>query len=120
MASLARQAVADEMGERYVLAARARGLTRAQVLWRHVLKNVLTVCLTVVSYDFLFVFTGYAIAVETVFDWPGVGRLAVQAALQHDLTLLTSAVIVTGFIIAVANIVVDVVHAMIDRRAVPN
>lgn len=116
LAGVTREAVAGEMQRRYVTAARAKGMRRNAILRQHVLKNVMNPCLTIAGYDFVFVFTGYAVGVETVFDWPGVGRLAVQATLQHDVTLLSAAVVVTGTLIALVNMALDVIQAAIDRR----
>lgn len=116
LARVAREAVKNEMSKPYVVAAEAKGLRATRLMMRHVIKNILVVVVTVVGYDFLFVFTGYAIGVETVFDWPGVGRLAVQATLNQDLTLISTIVIVTGVLIAVVNMLLDLLAATIDRR----
>jgi len=117
LARVTREAVLEEMSKRYVLAARARGLTMRQVLTRHVLKNTAIAVTTVLGYDFLFVFTGYAAVVEIVFDWPGVGRLAVEATLNQDVVLVSAIVVVSGLLIAVVNMLMDIGHAAIDRRA---
>jgi peptide/nickel transport system permease protein len=74
------------------------------------------VVLTVVGYEFIFVFTGYAIAVEVVFSWPGLGRSAVQAILHNDVVLVSAIVIVAGVVVSVVNTVLDIAHAAIDRR----
>jgi peptide/nickel transport system permease protein len=116
LARVAREAVKNEMAKAYVVAGRAKGLQTHTLMWSHVLKNISVVVITVLGYDFLFVFTGYAIGVETVFDWPGVGRLAVLAVLNQDLTLISAIVVVTGIIIALVNMLLDFLAAAIDRR----
>jgi peptide/nickel transport system permease protein len=116
LVNVVREAVAAEMSKRYVLAARAKGMTMPRVMTRHVLKNVIPVSLTMVGYDFAFIFTGNALGVETVFGWPGMGRLAVQATLQEDVILVSAVVIVTGLIIALVNMAIDIVVAAVDRR----
>lgn len=116
LAQVTREAVMEEMSKRYVLAARARGLTMRQVLTRHVLKNISIAVTSVMSYDFLIVFTGSATAVEIVFDWPGISRLAVQATLNQDVVLVSAIVVVSGLMIALVNMLTDILHAAIDRR----
>jgi peptide/nickel transport system permease protein len=116
LARVIRESVLDEMGKPYVVAARARGLRTGGVVRRHVLKNISIAISTVAGYDFLFMFTGYAIGVEVVFNWPGVGRLAVDASLHDDVTLVSSIVLILGIIVAVGNTLIDVLHAGIDRR----
>lgn len=115
-ARIAREAVVDEMSKRYVTTARAKGLSLGQTVWRHVLPNVMPLVLTVLAYDFVFIFTGYAAYVETVFEWPGVGKLVVDAVLHHDVNLVGASVFVAGVLVAVVNTVIDVAHAAIDRR----
>lgn len=113
---IVREATKAEMSERYVVTARSKGLTERQTVWRHVVKNVVPVAMTVLAYDFVFIFTGYAAYVETVFNWPGVGKLAVDAVLHHDVNLVAACVFVAGVVVAVVNTMVDVTHAAIDRR----
>lgn len=115
-ARIIRESVSEEMAKRYVITARSKGLSERQVLWRHVLNNVVPIALTVLAYDFVFIFTGYAAYVETVFDWPGVGKLTVDAVLHHDVNLVAAAVFLGGIVIAVVNNLLDVTHALIDRR----
>lgn len=115
-ARIAREAVVDEMSKRYVTTARAKGMSVGQTVWRHVLPNVMPLALTVLAYDFVFIFTGYAAYVETVFEWPGVGKLVVDAVLHHDVNLVGASVFVAGILVAVVNTVIDVIHAAIDRR----
>ena len=115
-ARIAREAVVEEMSKRYVTTARAKGLSMRQSVWRHVLPNVAPLALTVLAYDFVFIFTGYAAYVETVFEWPGVGKLVVDAVLHHDVNLVGAAVFLAGILVAVVNTVIDVAHAAIDRR----
>lgn len=116
LARVAREAVIEELRKDYVVAARARGMRHRQVLAKHVFKNIAIASSTVLGYDFLFMFTGYAIGVEVVFNWPGVGRLGVEATLHEDVVLMSATVLITGFVVAVGNMLLDVLHAAIDRR----
>lgn len=115
-AAIVREATREQMAQRYVATARSKGLTERAAVRRHVVKNVVPVAMTVLAYDFVFIFTGYAAYVETVFEWPGVGKLAVDAVLHHDVNLIGACVFVAGIVVALVNILVDLVHAMIDRR----
>lgn len=115
-AAIVREATQEQMSQRYIVTARSKGLTETDVVRRHLIKNVIPVALTVLAYDFVFIFTGYAAYVETVFEWPGVGKLAVDAVLHHDVNLIAACVFVAGVVVSVVNIVVDLVHASIDRR----
>jgi peptide/nickel transport system permease protein len=116
LSRVVRDSVAEEMTKGYVVAARARGLRTAQILRRHVLKNVTVPTVTLVGYDFLLMFTGYIAAVEVVFGWPGLGRLAVEASLDQDTVLLSAIVVVTGAVVGVGNVVLDTFSAAVDRR----
>jgi peptide/nickel transport system permease protein len=116
LAQVLRDSVADEMAKDYVRAARAKGATTLRVVSRHVFKNVSGVALSIIGFDFVAIFTGYAIGVETVFDWPGVGKLAVDAVFNRDVVLVSAIVLFTGTLVVVANAIVDAVHALIDKR----
>jgi peptide/nickel transport system permease protein len=116
LAQITREATRTEFTKPYVQVARAKGLTEAAIVRRHVVKNILPLIITMMSFDFLFVFTGWAASVETVFGWPGLGKLAVDATVNQDLTLMSAIVILTGALIAIVNMVVDTANAAIDRR----
>lgn len=116
LAQVMRDSVAEEMSKDYVRAARAKGGTTGHVVVHHVLKNVFGVALSIVGFDFVAIFTGYAIGVETVFEWPGIGKLAVDAVFNRDVVLVSAIVLFTGALVVVANAVVDAVQALVDRR----
>lgn len=116
IAQLARTSISQEMLKQYVVAAKARGLTRRQYLVRHVFKNCAVPMTTIIGFDFIRLFAGAGASVEVVFGWPGIGQLAVQAALQQDVVLVTALVLVTGSIVSVGYILLDMLHAVIDRR----
>lgn len=118
LARVTREAVVTEMQKDYVLAARARGLTRGEVRRRHVIKAVLPVGLSVAIYDFLEMFTGRAFAVEALFAWPGMALLAIESVLRQDVILLSAVVVVGGSIIAIVNVGSDLLYHSLDRRFV--
>jgi peptide/nickel transport system permease protein len=116
LARVVRESVAEEMTKDYVVAARSRGMRTPAIVRRHVIKNIAVPATTVIGFDFLLLFAGYGATVEVVFGWPGVGRLAIQATIANDIILVSAMVVVTGIIVGVGNIVLDVIHALIDRR----
>jgi peptide/nickel transport system permease protein len=115
-AALVAASVREEMSKKYVSAARAKGLTEGQIMRMHVLKNVAPTFLTVLAYQFVYIFTGAAVLVETVFQWPGIGKLAVDSVLHSDVVLISAIVVVTGIVVAVVNTTADIAHYAIDRR----
>lgn len=116
LAQVLSESVSDEMSTDYARAARARGAMTHRIVSRHVLKNVFGVAITIIGFDFIAIFTGYAIGVETVFDWPGVGKLAVDAVFNRDVVLVSAIVLFTGTLVVVTNAIVDGVQAVVDRR----
>jgi peptide/nickel transport system permease protein len=116
LAQITREATRTEFTKPYVQVARAKGLKESTIIRAHVVKNILPIVITMMSFDFLFVFTGWAASVETVFGWPGLGKLAVDATINQDLTLMSAIVVLTGALIAIVNMFVDTANAAIDRR----
>jgi peptide/nickel transport system permease protein len=115
LTQVTRDSVIGELRKDYVVAARARGMGNFDVLWRHVLKNVTVPATTIISYDTIMMLAGFA-SVEVVFNWPGVGNLAIQAVLNQDVVLVSAIVIVTGLVVTVGNALVDIAHTYVDRR----
>lgn len=112
---LARMAMLDELHQDYVRTARAKGLGDRRVTWRHAFRNTLPPLLTQLGLDLGFFFGG-VIIIEQVFSWPGVGRLAVDSITNTDVPLIMGTVLFGTFCIVVANVLVDVVIAIIDPR----
>lgn len=116
LARVARESVVEEMTKDYIVAARARGMRTSRIVRQHVLKNIAVASSTVIGFDFLLLFAGYGATLEVVYGWPGIGRLAIDATLDSDVILVSAIVVVTGVIVGIGNIVMDMVHAAIDRR----
>ena len=91
-----RSALLDTLSEDYVRTARAKGLTRRQVMWRHALRNAMIPVLTIIGLQFSFLLAG-AIIIENVFFLPGLGRLVFQAISQRDLIMVESVVMLLVF-----------------------
>jgi peptide/nickel transport system permease protein len=107
--------VLEVMREDFVRTARAKGLSRRQALWRHVLRNAMIPVLTVMGLQFANLVTG-TIVVENVFVLPGIGRLIFQAIANRDLVVVRDVVMLLAAVVVVVNFVVDVLYALIDPR----
>jgi len=110
-----RSAMLEVMGEDFVRTARAKGLSRRQALWRHVLRNAMIPVLTVMGLQFANLVTG-TVVVENVFVLPGVGRLVFQAISNRDLVLVRDVVMLLAALVILINLMVDVLYALIDPR----
>jgi peptide/nickel transport system permease protein len=115
LARVTRSAVLDALGEDWVRTARAKGLTRAQTLRGHVLRNALIPVVTIMGLQFSFLLAG-AIIIENVFYLPGLGRLVFQAINQRDLIVVRDIVVLLAGLVIVINFVVDLLYAAIDPR----
>lgn len=110
-----RSSLLDTLSEDYVRTARAKGLSRRQVMWRHALRNALIPVLTIIGLQFSFLLAG-AIIIENVFFLPGLGRLVFQAITQRDLIVVESVVMLLVFAVIVVNFLVDLAYAWVDPR----
>jgi peptide/nickel transport system permease protein len=112
---MVRAALADELARPYLLAARARGLGGAAVVARHALKNALVPVVTVVGLQFGALLTG-AVITETIFSWPGVGRLLIESIRLRDYPVLQGGVLLVALTYLVVNLATDVTYAWLDPR----
>ncbi len=115
LARWTRSAVLETLREDYVRTARAKGLTRRAVLWKHVLRNAMIPVLTILGLQFAFLISG-TVVVENVFVLPGVGRLVFQAVANRDLVVVRDVVLLLVAMVVAVNFVVDVLYAFVDPR----
>jgi peptide/nickel transport system permease protein len=115
LARVTRSSVLEVLREDFVRTARAKGLSKRAVLWKHVLRNAMIPVLTVMGLQFGNLITG-AIVVENVFVLPGIGRLAFQAIANRDLIVVRDVVMLLAATVIVISFVVDVLYALIDPR----
>ena len=115
LARVARSALIEVLGEDYIRTARAKGLPRNYVLWRHALRNAMIPVLTILGLQFAFLIAG-TIIIENVFYLPGLGRLVFQAITQRDLIVVESVVILLVAVVIFINLLVDLSYALIDPR----
>jgi peptide/nickel transport system permease protein len=110
-----RSAVIESMSEDYVRTARAKGLSKQQVLWQHVLRNAMIPVVTVMGLQFGNLITS-AIVIENVFVLPGIGRLIFQAIANRDLIVVRDVVMLLSAMVILINFLIDLLYAWIDPR----
>ena len=110
-----RSAVIESMSEDYVRTARAKGLSKQQVLWQHVLRNAMIPVVTVMGLQFGNLITS-AIVIENVFVLPGIGRLIFQAIANRDLIVVRDVVMLLSAMVILINFFIDLLYAWIDPR----
>ena len=115
MMRLLRSAMLEVLDSEYVKLARVKGVVESQVIWVHALKNALVPVVTFAGIYFAILVTT-AIVVETVFAWPGLGRLAYEGISSRDFPVIQAVVLTTAAIVAVVNLGVDCLYAVIDPR----
>jgi peptide/nickel transport system permease protein len=112
---LTRSSMLDVLGSEYVKLARLKGLPEALVIGKHAFKNALIPVLTLAGIN-LVIMINVAVVVETVFAWPGVGRLLYEGIAFRDFPVVQATVIINGAMVVIASLLVDVCYAVIDPR----
>jgi peptide/nickel transport system permease protein len=115
IARLTRSAVLDVLGEEYVLTARAKGLGEVRVIGKHTLRNSAIPIVTLAGLE-AGQLLGGAVITETIFAWPGLGRLTVQALLNRDFPVVFAAVFFISLMYTLINLAVDLLYAWLDPR----
>jgi len=115
IARLTRSTMLDALGEDYVLTARAKGLAAARVIGKHALRNAAIPVITLAGLE-IGQLLGGAVIAETIFAWPGLGRLTVQALLNRDFPVVLAAVFVTSVTYTLINLLVDLTYGWLDPR----
>ena len=112
---LTRTAMLSVLGENYITAARAKGLDERRVLYGHALRTALLPVVTVVGYDFGMLLSG-AVLVETVFAWPGLGRLMIDSLAMRDYPVLMGLFLTVSVSVVVVNFITDLTYSALDPR----
>lgn len=112
---LARASMLDVLGSDYIRTARAKGLADRVVLYKHALRNAVLPVVTMLGLQFGNVVAG-AVLVETVFNWPGLGRLAFDSVLRRDYPTILGVLLFSSIVVVVMNLVTDFVYRLIDPR----
>jgi len=101
--------------EDYVMVARAKGLAEKEVIMRHMFPNALLPVVTIIGVDIGFLFTG-SVLVETVFGWPGIGRLMYESIVKRDYPVLMGNFLITTVLVVIVNLIVDLIYVWLDPR----
>lgn len=115
IARMTRSSMLEVVRQDYIRTARAKGLSEMVVIYRHALKNALIPIVTVIGLQFGSLLGG-AVLTETIFSWPGVGRLMVEAIRQKDFPVVQGGVLLLAVTFSLVNLVVDILYAYIDPR----
>jgi peptide/nickel transport system permease protein len=110
-----RASMLEALGQDYVRTARAKGLPGRTVTFRHALRNALLPVVTNIGLEIPFLFSG-AIVTESIFSWPGIGRLTIESIRSFDYTILMGIFIITAILVVLANLLADVLYAVVDPR----
>jgi ABC-type dipeptide/oligopeptide/nickel transport system permease component len=114
-ARLVRSSMLEVLSLDYITTARSKGLAERGVILRHAFRNALIPIVTILGLEFGFLLGGVVVA-ETVFSWPGVGRLVFNAITQRDIPLVQAAVVLFSLIFVILNLIVDLIYAQLDPR----
>ena len=112
---MVRTSMLEELGQDYIRTARAKGLPERTVVYGHALRNALIPVLTVVGLQFGALLAG-AIVTETIFSWPGIGRLAIQAIASRDYYLVQGCVLAIGLSYVAVNFLTDLMYSVVNPR----
>lgn len=116
---MTRSEMIDVLTQDYITATRARGISRQEVRWKYALKNAMAPVITLTGMTLGGMLAG-TIIVETIFVWPGFGQMLSQAVLTRDYPLVQSGLLVAAALVAIVNLIVDIINALIDPRITLN
>ena len=115
MTRLIRSSMLEVLDSEYVKLARIKGLSETWVVWKHALRNAIIPLLTAAGITFATIVTG-AVIIETVFAWPGIGRLIAEAVMGRDFPVTQAVVLLVAVVVLVVNLLVDIMYAYVDPR----
>lgn len=116
LAMVVRSTMIDELNSQYVKAARAKGLARNRIVYVHALRNASIPVITLFGWEVIRALAGFTVVVENVFNWPGLGNLAIIAIKQRDFFLIQTIVLVVALMVVAINITIDLVYRYVDPR----
>jgi peptide/nickel transport system permease protein len=112
---LTRSSMLEVLDSEYIKLARIKGVSEAIVIWKHALRNSLMPVITFMGTFFATMITG-AVVIETVFSWPGIGRLAYESILNRDFPVMQGVILFMTTLYILANLIVDILYAWVDPR----
>jgi peptide/nickel transport system permease protein len=110
-----RASMLEALSQDYVRTAKAKGLSNRSVTFKHALRNAMLPVLTNIGLEIPFLFTG-AIVTETIFSWPGIGKMTIDATQKFDYPILMGILMISAIIVVLANLVADLAYAFVDPR----
>jgi len=114
-ARLIRSSLLEILQEPYVRTARSKGVSKVMIVIRHALKNAMIPAITILAFQ-IGRFLGGAVVVETVFNWPGMGRLAIDSILSRDIPLIQATILILALTYVLINLIADLLYAVLDPR----
>ncbi|MFN0148885.1 MAG: ABC transporter permease [Dehalococcoidia bacterium] len=115
LARLTRSAMLEVLDRDHIKLARLNGVPERRIIWRHALKNAAIPVLTLSSLQFVFFISG-SVVIETIFAWPGIGQLSIQAIRSRDYPMVQTVVLLTSSLVVLTTLFVDLVYAWVDPR----
>ncbi len=115
VARMLRSSLLEALSQDYIRTARSKGLRESHILVKHGLRNALGPTLTLAGVQFASLLAG-AVVIETIFNWPGLGRLLIDSIRARDFPVVQGAVIMFGLVIATVNLIVDLLYSVLDPR----
>jgi peptide/nickel transport system permease protein len=116
LAMMVRSSMIDELNKQYIETSRAKGMPYWRTVAVHAFRNASNPVVTLTGWELIRAIAGYSVVVETVFAWPGIGYMAIQAIKQQDLILLQAIVFVVATVVVIVNLIMDFVYKAIDPR----
>jgi peptide/nickel transport system permease protein len=116
LTQIVRSSMIDELGRQYVVTAQAKGMSYSYILARHALRNAFLPVLTLTSWETIRALAGYSVVVETVFAWPGIGWLTMQAIDHQDVVLIQATVFTAALLVVLINMLTDFLYTRLDPR----
>ena len=114
---MTRSFMLEQLSQEYIITARAKGLGKSKVVWRHAFRNIRVQLLTVVALTFGGLLDG-AVLIETVFSWPGIGQYLTRGLQMNDMNVVMGAVLLIGIVFLVINLISDILYRILDPRTV--
>jgi ABC-type dipeptide/oligopeptide/nickel transport system permease component len=115
LARVTRSTMLEVLSQDYIRTARAKGLSERMVVYRHGLKNALIPVITLIGTN-MAALVGGSVVTETIFAWPGMGRMMIIALLSHDIPVIQGCLLAIGLMVIVLNLGVDIAYTFVDPR----
>jgi peptide/nickel transport system permease protein len=115
IARMTRSSMLEVLNQEYILAEYAKGLPKKKIIMKSALRNALIPIITIIGLEFGFLLGG-AIMTETIFSWPGMGRLVYDAIMSRDYPLIQGCILLSSLLFVFINLIVDILYAFIDPR----